>query len=73
MGEGWLVLKLMKSRNGNFLVGISEQIWRVRFCKYTRWLPTLDLPVLRERAIAPSIIEGIRFSYRGTSLRRALV
>lgn len=42
MGEGWLVFKLMKSRNGNFLVGISEQIWLVRFCKHTRWLPTLD-------------------------------
>jgi hypothetical protein len=41
MGEGWLVFKLMKSRNRNFLIDISEQIWPVRFCKYTLRLSTL--------------------------------
>jgi hypothetical protein len=57
MGEGWLVFKLTKSRNGSLLVGISEQIWLVRFWKYTLRLSTLDFFAYSGIACATSTLD----------------
>jgi hypothetical protein len=73
MGEGWLVFKLLKSRNGSFLVGISEQIWLVRFCKHTLRLSTLATSAYSGIACATSLLGTSKFifNFLPTSLRRA--
>jgi hypothetical protein len=67
MGEGWLVFKLLKSRNGTFLVGILEQIWLVWFCKHTLRLSTLATSAYSGIACATSTLDAskpISISFR---------